>query len=72
MDRLYLFSALHLLCDYDSFWGIIYSWLGIGFVQEVIINVSQQEVSVDSRFVVEHNVMCSANKQKDIYLLSKT
>lgn len=41
MDRLYLFTAGCLLCAYDSFWGIMYSWLGIGCIQEVIINVSQ-------------------------------
>lgn len=51
MDRLYLFTVGRLLCEYDSFLGITYSWLGIGRIQEVIINVSQWEVLVDGRFV---------------------
>lgn len=54
MDRLYLHAAGCLLCEYDSFLAITYSWLGIGCIQEVIINVSQWEVFALTEGVVEH------------------
>lgn len=61
MDRLYFPAAGCLLREYDSFSAITYSWLGIGRIQEVIINVSQWEVFALTEGVVEHNVSCATN-----------
>lgn len=72
MDRLYLHAAGCLLCEYDSFLAITYSWLGIGRIQEVIINVSQWEVFALTEGVVEHNVSYTTNNNwEDVSVLSK-
>lgn len=72
MDRLYLHAAGCLLCEYDSFLAITYSWLGIGRIQEVIINVSQWEVFALTEGVVEHNVSYTPNNNwEDVSVLSK-
>lgn len=72
MDRLYLHAAGCLLREYDSFLAITYSWLGIGRIQEVIINVSQWEVFALTEGVVEHNVSSTTNNNwEDVSVLSK-
>lgn len=72
MDRLYLHAAGCLLREYDSFLAITYSWLGIGCIQEVIINVSQWEVFALTEGVVEHNTSYTTNNNwEDVSVLSK-
>lgn len=61
MDRLCFYAAGCLLPEYGSFSAITYSWLGIGRIQEVIMNVSQWEVFALTEGVVEHNVSYSTN-----------
>lgn len=61
MDSLYFLAAGCLLREYDSFSAITYSWLGIGRIQEVIMNVSQWEVFALTEGVVEHNVSYRTN-----------